>query len=65
VEKPFLSLLLNVHGANYVRLTETYTAEPLVTELSAFEVELAIGKLKIHNPPGNDQIPGEMIKVRG
>jgi hypothetical protein len=57
------SLLLNVHGINYVRLTEIHTAEPLVSEPSAFEVELAIGKLKIHKPPGNDQIPAELIRA--
>ena len=59
------SLLLNVHGINYVRLTEIHTAEPLVSEPSAFEVDFAIGKLKIQKPPGNDQIPEELIKVGG
>jgi hypothetical protein len=33
--------LLNIHGANDVRLTAIHTAEP-----SAFEVELAIEKVK-------------------
>jgi hypothetical protein len=40
-----LSQLLNVHGVNDIRQTEINTAEPLVPELSAFEVELAIEKL--------------------
>jgi hypothetical protein len=43
----YFSQLLNVHGVN-VRQAETHTAEPLVPEPSAFEVELAIGKLKSH-----------------
>jgi hypothetical protein len=42
------SQLLNVHGVNDVRHTEIHTAEPLVPQPSAFEVELAIGKLKSH-----------------
>ena len=32
-------------------------------EPSAFEVELAIGKLKNHKSPGTDQIPAELIKA--
>jgi hypothetical protein len=55
--------LLNVHGVNYVRQAEIYTAEPLVTEPSASEVELAIEKLKSHIYPGIDQIPAELIKA--
>jgi len=38
---------LNVHGVN-IRQTEIHTAEPLVPELSAFEVDLATEKLKSH-----------------
>jgi hypothetical protein len=34
--------LLNVHGVNRVRQTEIHTAEPLVPEPSASEVEMAI-----------------------
>ena len=45
---------------NDVRQTETHTAEPLVPEPSAFEVELANGKLKSHKSPGNDQIPADL-----
>ena len=47
--------LLNVHGAKDVRQAEINTAEPLVHEPSAFEVELAIGKLKSHKSPGIDK----------
>ena len=42
-----------------------YTAEPLVSEPSASEVELAIGKLKSHKSPGIDQVPAELIKAGG
>ena len=34
-------------------------------EPSAFEVELAIEKLKRHKSPGIDQIPAELIKAGG
>jgi hypothetical protein len=54
---------LNVHGAKDVRQAEIHTAEPLVPEPSAFEVELAIEKLKSHISQGNDQIPTELIKA--
>jgi hypothetical protein len=47
--------VLNIHGVNDVRQTEVYTAEPLVPEPSAFEVELVIKKLKRNKSPGIDQ----------
>jgi hypothetical protein len=56
---------LNVHGVNDVRQAEIHTAEPLVPEQSAFEVQLAIVKLKSHKSPGTDQIPAEWIKAGG
>jgi len=34
-------------------------------EPSAFEVKMAIEKLKSHKSPGNDEIPAELIKVGG
>ena len=40
------SLLFNVHGVKDVRQAEIHTAEPLVSEPSAAEFELAIDKLK-------------------
>jgi hypothetical protein len=62
----YFSQLLNVqHGVNYVRQAEMHTAEPLVPEPSAFEVELAIEKLKVHKSPGIDQIPAEIIIAGG
>jgi len=42
--------------------TEVHTAEPLVPELSVFEVELAIENLKCQKSSGSNQIPSELIK---
>ena len=56
---------MNVHGVKDVRQAEIHTVEPLVPEPSAFEVELAIEKLKNHKSPGIDQIPAELIKAGG
>jgi len=59
----YFSQLLNVHEINDVRQTEIHTAEPLVPEPSASEIELAIEKPKSHKSPGIDQIPAELIKA--
>jgi hypothetical protein len=59
------SQLLNIHGVNDVRQTETHTAEPLVPEPSAFDFEMAIEKLKRHKSPDTDQIPAGLIKAVG
>ena len=61
----YFSQLFNVHGVKDVGLAEIHTAEPLVPEPSASEVELAIDKLKCHKSPGIVQIPVELIKVGG
>ena len=61
----YFSQLLNVHEVNNIRQAEIHTVEPLVLEPSAFEVELAIEKLKNHKSPGIDQIPAELIKAGG
>jgi len=42
----YFSQLFNVHEVKDVGQAEIYTAEPLVPEPSASEVELAIDKLK-------------------
>ena len=42
----YFSQQLNVHEDKDVRQAEIHTVEPLVPEPSAFEVELANGKLK-------------------
>jgi len=54
-----------VHGVNDVTQTEIHTAEPLVPEPSAFEVVMAIKKLKSYESPGIDPIPGDLIKAGG
>jgi hypothetical protein len=54
-----------VHGDNDVRQTEIHTAGPLGPEPSAFEVEMAIEKLKRYKSPGTDHIPAELIKAGG
>ena len=59
----WLQTPFNVHGVKDVRQAEIHTAEPLVPEPSASEVELTINKLKCHKSPGIDQIPAELIKV--
>jgi len=46
-------------------MTEILTAEPLLHEPSAFEVEMGIDKLKRHKSPSIDQILAELIKERG
>ena len=55
------SQLLIAHGVNDVSQTEIHTAEPLVRESNAFEVKIAIEKLKLHRSSGTDQIPIELI----
>jgi hypothetical protein len=42
------SQLFSVHGVNDLRQTEIHTAQPVVLELSAFEFEMAIEKIKSH-----------------
>ena len=54
-----------MHRVKDVRQAEIHTAEPLVPEPSAAEVELAIDKLKSHKSPSIDQILAELIKAGG
>jgi hypothetical protein len=63
--KNHFSQLLNVHAVDDVRQTEVHTAEPLVPEPSAFQVEMAIEKLKIQKSSGIDQITAQFIKDGG
>ena len=63
--RSYFSQLFSIHGVNDVRQTEIHTAELLVPDLSAFEVEMAVENLKRHNSPGIDQIPAELIKAWG
>jgi len=48
--------LLELHGVNDVKQTETYWVEPLVPEPNSFEAEIAIFKRKGYELPGIDQI---------
>jgi hypothetical protein len=61
----YFSQLLNVHGVNDGGQVEIHTLEPLVAEPNAFEVELAMEKLKNHKSTRVDQIPAEPIKAGG
>ena len=63
MEELFLPAIQRAWGYLDVRQAEIHTAEPLVPEPSAAEVELAIDKLKSQKSPGNDQIPAELIKA--
>jgi len=56
------SQLFTVHGADDVRQRVIHTVKPLVPEPSAFDVGMAIGKLKRYKSSGIDQIPSELIK---
>jgi hypothetical protein len=59
----YFSQILNVHEVNDVRQTYIHTAEPLVPEPSASDLELAIENIKSRKSPGIDQIPTELIKA--
>jgi len=61
----YFSQLFNVHCVKDVGQAEIHTAEPLVPETSASDVEVAIDKLKSHKLPGIDQILAELIKAGG
>jgi hypothetical protein len=56
---------LNVHEAGGVRQTEIHTAELFVSEPSAPDVEVAMGKLETYKSPGADQIPAELNQAGG
>jgi hypothetical protein len=53
-----------LHGDG-VRRTEIQTAELLVPESSAFEVAMAVCKLKRHGSPGNNEIPADLGIAEG
>jgi hypothetical protein len=53
-----------VHGFN-VRQTKIHTAEPLVPESGAYELEMTITNIIRHQSPGTDKISAELVKERG
>jgi hypothetical protein len=61
--KKYFSHLLNMHNVSDVRQIEVHTAEPLVSDPSFLEFEIAIAKLNKYKSPGGDQIPGELIQT--
>ena len=63
--RKYFSQIFNVHGVKDVGQAEIHTAEPLLPEPCASEIELVIDKLKSHKSPGIDQIPAELIKGGG
>ena len=63
--RKYFCQLFNVHGVKDFGQAEIHTAEPLVPERSASEVELAVNKLKSHKSRGIDQIPAELSKAGG
>jgi hypothetical protein len=56
--------LLNLHDFNDVRKTEIHTTEPLVTEPSPFEIDIASERVKMYKSPGTNQISVELIQAR-
>jgi hypothetical protein len=63
--KNYFSQLLNVQKVSYVRQIEIHTAEPLISDPSPFEVEIAIAKLRRCKLPGSDEILAELIQAGG
>jgi len=63
--RKYFSQLLNIYEVNNIRQTKIHTAETLVPEPNAPEIELAIEKLKSHKSPGTDQISAGLIKAVG
>jgi hypothetical protein len=59
--KNYFCQLLSVHGAHGRRQTEMHTAKPFVPESSAYEADVAVGKLKRYKSPRANQIPAELI----
>jgi hypothetical protein len=61
--KKLFNHMLNIHGVHDVSQMDIHTAEPLVSEPSLVEVEIATGKLKSYKSTGTDQIPAELIEA--
>jgi hypothetical protein len=59
------SQLLNEPRVSDVKQIEIHTAEPLVSDPSPSDVEIATPKLKEYKSPGSNQIPAELIQTGG
>jgi hypothetical protein len=64
---PEIFFLLNAQNFSYVRQRKIliHAAQPLVLDPSPFEVQIAVAKVERYKPPGSDQMPAELIKIRG
>jgi hypothetical protein len=60
--RDYFSRLLNVHGIHVVRQRETHKAEQPLPELSTFQFEWAIKKLKSHKSQEFDLFSAKLIK---
>jgi hypothetical protein len=58
-----LSHFLNVHRVTDLKLIEIHTAEPLVSEIGPFEVEIAATRLKNYKSLDSNSIPTEMSQA--
>jgi hypothetical protein len=54
-----------MHSISDIRQIGIHTAEPLVTGISLFEVEIAIAKLKRYKFPGSDKFQAEVLQAGG
>jgi hypothetical protein len=61
--KSYFCHLLTVHGVNDFREAELHTAGTLLSEVSSFEFQIAIEKLKGYKSPGTDQLLAEVIQA--
>ena len=59
--RKFVSQLFFEHEFSVVRQTEIHTAEPLVLDPKALEIDMLIEKLKTHISAGTDQSTVEFI----
>jgi hypothetical protein len=62
--KNYFFKLLNVHNFSDVRQKEIiHAVVPLISDTSAFEVEITIAKLNNYKLPCSEQIPAELIQA--
>jgi len=63
--KNYFYQLLNLHGINKVRQTETHTLDPLLPKPSCFELQITIERLKSYKTPGIDHVQAALFKQEG